>query len=212
MAKQWKQMVSPVGEAYWARLRREEEYKGKPTGRFSISLKLPLEATQQLLKELEAEYDVLKKTSSVFQGQKPAKGSTPNFGTKEDSNGDIVFKFSTKSTFESKKTGETFKKTIPIFSASGKALELANEIGNGSRVRVSFSVAPKFKDSKTYGLQLFLDAVKVIQLVEYKAGGLQEEAFGFEPEDGYEPDQESGFCEEDSVDETEDGGAEETDF
>lgn len=207
-----KQIVSPVGKAYWVRLRREEEYQGKPTGRFSLTVKFSLEDTQALLKELEAEYEILKKTSSVFQGVKPAKNSAPTFGTKEDQNGDIVFKFGTKSTYTSKKTGETFNKTIPIFSASGKPLELASEIGNESSVRVSFSVAPKYTDSKNYGVALWLDAVKVINLVEYRAGGIQEQAFGFAAEEGYEPDQEAKFDPGSQMEADESQGDESGDF
>ena len=186
MAKsKWKQVVSPKGLAFWAKLKTQEEYKGKPTGKYSMIVKFSKEDTDRLLAVIEAEYQELKKTADCFKGVKPAKGSIPNFGTREGKDGDIEFKFTTKAEVTTK-TGEVLKKTVPVFDAKGKHIDV--NIGNGSTVRVSFSIAPKYIDSCKYGVSLYLDAVKVLDLVEFGTSGQNEQAFGFEEEEGYAAD------------------------
>lgn len=198
-AKKFKQVVSPKGKAFWARLRVEEEYKGKPTGKYSIIVQFSQEDTNKLLKIIEAEYNSLKKTAECFKGARPARGSAPNLGTKEDKEGNTVFKFTTKSTIENKKTGETLKKVVPVFDAKGRPIDV--NIGNESVVRIAFSIAPKCVDSKNYGTSLWLDAVKVIDLVEY--GGNQDAAaFGFEEEEGFSAE-ETSFDDEEEAEESE---------
>lgn len=121
--------VTPKGAAYWAHVRTEETYQGKPTGKFSISVMFDKDTTDAMLKKLEAIYAELKKYAPCFKGNKPAKGSKPNFGTKTNAEGDILFKFTTQTVGKNQKTGETWEKVIPVFDKAGKHLEV--NIGNG---------------------------------------------------------------------------------
>jgi hypothetical protein len=189
--------TTPIGIASWANIRREEEYQGKPTGYKSITVKFPLEVTQKLLEQLETTYNEIKKYAPCFKGAKPAKGSKPNFGTKLDKDGDIVFKFRTKSQGKNPRTGETWDKTINVFDSAGKPVLV--EIGNGSSVQVAYEIGPKFVDGTKYGLNLYLSAVMVKNLVQYQPGQVSAESFGFDIEDapeGSEFDSE-GFDSED---------------
>ncbi|GBG55181.1 hypothetical protein SPFL3102_03557 [Sporomusaceae bacterium FL31] len=181
--------VTPSGEVFWAHLRSEELYNGQPTGRKSIMLKLPLEQTEELLKKHEAIYNELKKYSPCFKGVKPAKGSKPNFGTKTNADGDTLFKFSTKAIGENKKTGEKWEKVIPVFDGAGKHIEV--NLGNGSTAHVSYEIGPKFVSGTNYGLNLYLLAVKVKNLVQYAPGAVSAESFGFD----VDPEAETEFDE-----------------
>jgi hypothetical protein len=151
-------------------------------------MKFPLEVTQEILKQLEGVYNEIKKYAPCFKGAKPAKGSKPNFGTKLDQDGDIVFKFSTRAEGKNPKTGETWKKTIPVFDVNGKHLEV--NIGNGSTGKVSYEIGPKFVDGTKYGLNLYLIAAQVLNLVEYTPGTVSAEAFGFDVAEGGFPGEE----------------------
>ena len=199
------QIISEAGEALWAHLREPETYKGVSTGNYTLTVKFPHDVTNKLLAEIEAEYNSLKKTAECFKGAKPAKGSVPSFGTKELADGEIAFKFKTKSVIVSKATKEEFKRTVPVFDAKLKPLMVP--IGNGSLVRVKFSIGPKFISGTNYGVTLYLDSVQVLRLVEYGANAGSDAAKGFAVEDGYEAPEE-GF---DNNEQTEQGD-EEGDF
>ena len=127
----------------------------------------------KLEEELEAA-----KNASEFKGK---KWTNARLGSREDKNGDIVFKFKTKTSYTSK-TGEVKQRTIPIFDAKGNPIK--GDIGHGSVCRVRFTVSPYHKSAVNCGLTLYLDAV---QCIEYKEpGGFNASAFGFDKEEGYD--------------------------
>jgi hypothetical protein len=208
MAKaRYKQIITPVGELSWCKIKVQEEWKGKPTGKYSVTVKFSQEDHQKLLDECEVEYKKLLKESDVFKGFKPARNTNPSFGDKELPNGDIVFKFTTKAEFENKKTGEVTKRIVPVFDAVGRKIDV--NIGNGTKGKVAISIVPKNQDAKNYGTNLWMDALQIIELVEYGANQEDANAFGFGVEDGYVADQEStvfdGDVEEEETDEAEEG-------
>jgi len=186
LAKQkFKQITTPAGIILWAHTKKEEEWKGVPTGKFSCQIKFRTpEETAAFQSMLEQEFEHLRKEMpEYFKDLKPKRGSLPTFGEKEDQNGDISFKATTKSTYKSNKTGEVFNKVVPVFDVKGKPLDAV--IGNGSIGKLAISLAPKFKDNSCYGINLWLDAIQVMDLQEYSAGGAQEaNAFGFGQEEG----------------------------
>lgn len=206
MAKQKKiKLVTPAGEALYPYLDRSEEYKGKPTGKFSITHKMTEENTNKLITKLEAVLEKVKE-SSEFKGKKWSK--TPKMGTKETKDGDIVFKFKTNCEIETK-DGKV-KRTVPIFDAKGKPMKDV-KLGNGSTVKIAFSAVPYHEDKDDNGFRVYLEAIQVLELVEY--GGGNAASFGFDDEDGYEfeeDDDEDRFP--DDEDAPDDGDDEDGDF
>lgn len=193
MAKQnkWPRMTRQF-EVLWPHLDKEEEYQGKPSGRFSVCGKLPLEATNAFLAELEAVYESFKK-QGYFKEFSPKRGSSPSFGDREDKNGEISFKFTTNSKWPS---GDP--KTVPVFDAKGKPY--TGPIGNGSVAQICFSITPKTISTTNYGCSLRLEAIQIIELKQYNPGTADMGAYGFEATEGFEsveapePDaQEFGF-------------------
>lgn len=185
--------TTPKGTASWAKLTVQEEWQGKPTGKYSIRVDFSKEDTDEILERCEAEYERLKK-AGVFKDFKPGRNTVPNFGEKEDANGNIYFKFTTKAEFKNSKTNEVMPRTVPVFDASLRPLK--SLIGNGSQVKVRILMVPKMQDSKNYGLALWMDAVQVIDLVEYGSGASTPQDYGFDVENDYEGHEEeegSGF-------------------
>ncbi|SHJ81927.1 DUF2815 family protein [Propionispora hippei] len=178
MAKaNFKRVTSPRGEALYPYLKAPEVYEGEEVG-YTIQVKFSKEDTDKVLAILEEELESAK-NSSEFKGKRWSK--EPRMGFREDQNGDIVFKFKTKATIKTK-AGDIVKRTVPVFDAKGKPVDVT--IGNGSVVRVAFQIVPYWKSSTNNGLSLYLDAVQVIELVEYKGGG-NASSFGFGEEDGF---------------------------
>jgi len=74
------------------------------------------------------------------------------------------------------------KYAVNVFDALKNKIEFdSNKIGNGSKVRVSFSMQ-KYTQREG-GLALYLNAVQVVNLVEYSGGSAED--FGFDEVDGY---------------------------
>lgn len=194
MAKvNFKRVTSPRGEALYPYLKSPEVYEGQEVG-YTIQVKFSKEDTDKLIALLEEELESVK-NSSEFKGKRWSR--EPHMGFREDKNGDIVFKFKTKATITTK-SGETIKRTVPVFDSKGKPIDVT--IGNGSVVRVAFQIVPYWKSSTNNGLSLYLDAVQVIELVEYN-GGASADAFGFEVEEGgYVGDSDNASPDEDGVD------------
>ena len=179
MAKtNYKRITSPRGEALYPHLKTPEVYDGQTVG-YTIQAKFSKEATDKLIEQIENELEAAKK-SDIFIGKRWYK--EPHLGFREDKNGDIVFKFKTKHEITTK-AGDVIKRTVPVFDAKGKPIDVS--LGNGSVVRIAFQVVPYHKSSTNNGVTLYLDAIQVIELVEYNGSSQDASGFGFEEEEGY---------------------------
>ncbi len=195
-------IVTPMGTALYPYLRTTERFNGTDTGKYSIQIKLSEKDTAELMERLDKEWEAAKQ-SPDFAGKSFRKGTVPNLGYRADKAGDAVFKAKTNATIRTK-TGEVLHKTVPIFDAKGKPIK--GDIGYGSTVRLSITLAPYATSSTNYGLALYLNGVQVIKMVEKGSFGASAESFGFHEEEGYTAE------EEDSVDEVPFDTNEEEDF
>lgn len=194
MAKtEYTKIVTKAGEAFYAHLREPEVYEGKELG-YSIQLKLSKEDTDELMAKLEAELEKAKSEMKLKAGRKWSK--EPFMGFKTDKDGDTVFKFKASTTIHTR-AGEELPRTIAVFDAAGKPIK-GDNIGNGSIVKVAATIIPFHVSNAVNGLSLRLNAVQVLNLVEYGQGG-SAKSYGFGEEEGY-------VCEENvvSTDEAED--------
>lgn len=172
--------VTPKGSALFAHVFSPEIYEGKEVG-YSIQMKLNKEDTDALIAKIDEELDRAKHEMKLKPGQKWS--SEPFLSYREDKDGDIVFKFKTNSEVRFK-TGETKKRVVPVYDAHNNIIKDVN-IGNGSTVRVAYTIIPYFVSKMINGIKLRLDAVQVIDLVEF--GERSATSFGFsEEENGYD--------------------------
>lgn len=195
------QIVTAKGEAYYPCLKTTEKFEGKDTGKYSCQIKLSDKDTKELLARLEDEWEKAKE-SPEMAGKNFKRGTTPTMGYREDKNGEIIFKAKTNAEAKSK-TGEVFKKTVPVLDTKGRQIKA--DVGHGSIIKMSMSVAPFYMNSTNYGLSLYLNGVMVYDLKE-KSFGQDAASLGFATD-------EEGYVEEETDDievpfASEDDGAE----
>lgn len=174
-------IVTPKGTAMYPCLRSTETFNGTDTGKYTVQIKLSEEDTKELVERLEKEWEAASQ-SPEFKDKKFKKGTVPNLGYREDKEGDIIFKAKTNATFKSK-TGEVFQKTVPIFDAKGKPIK--GDIGHGSIIKVSMSLAPYAVSATNYGIALYLNGVQVITMKHRWEYGADASSLGFGEEEGY---------------------------
>lgn len=135
-----------------------------------------------------------------IKGLKPAERKTcyyvdPVSAVKDEEGketGQVAVHFKSNAQFKDKKTGEIVPITMKVYDAGGKTpMKNIPNIGNGSVLKVAFNASAyqmagedrrtkeKFTDC---GISLWLNAVQIIELVEYGGGA------GFGEEEGYKAD------------------------
>lgn len=174
------------GKAYWAHVHSPETYEGKPLG-YSIMVKIDDDKLEALKNKLENIFNEAEPTMA----KKPNRKKPMNLAIKEDTKAGECIKAKTQHYYKNRETGEITPKTLPIFKKNGEPLEQGVQIGNGSEVVINVTPSPYIVNSNTYGVQLRLNAVQVLDLVEY--GTRSAEAFGFDvADDDNEDDTEAG--------------------
>lgn len=180
-------IVTPAGVAVYPHIRTTEVYEGNDTGKYTCGIILSKEDTDKLISKIETEWEMAKKE---LQDKRFGRNTAPSLGFHEDKNGDIVFKAKSNAVIKTK-TGDVFEKSIPVYDKYGKLIDKDIEVGNGSTIQLSIQLRPFYGSSTIYGIQLLLQAVRVINLVPYSANGTKNASdFGFECEKGNEAEEE----------------------
>lgn len=174
MAEKKQRMTTPVGEARWAHINApkapfKDEHgneKGFPKYMIDVVFSPSDPAWNAWAKELSAKIKALpeikdKKTDTVTPKQNPLK---KEFDSQDQPTGKYYCTF---------KTSDKFKPAV--FDSWGKPMENVN-IGNGSKVRVSYVESPYTPFGG--GIAMYLNAVQVISLVEFQKQSAS--AYGFE--------------------------------
>lgn len=168
--------TTPIGEAYYAHLISPEEYLGKSTNKLTLMLKLSPKDTEALKKKIDAEWQ---KFVESEEGQKHKYKYDFANGFKEYKDAEF-FKF--KMTHIIKTQRGEWERTVPMFDAACKELKEPVELGNGSKVRVAYELAPYYISDKNYGISLRLVGVQVLKLESVEETA---DSMGFHEEDGY---------------------------
>ena len=179
--KKFVQIVTPKGEAFFPNLKTTEKYEGVDTGKYTCQIKLSDKDTSALIARLEEEWDKAKE-SPELAGKNFKRGTEPVLGYRETKNGEILFKAKTNAEGKSK-AGERFVKTVPVLDTRGHQIKA--DVGQGSIIKLSMTVAPYYMTSTNYGLSLYLNGVMVYDLKE-KSFGQDAASLGFSTdEEGY---------------------------
>lgn len=167
MAEKKQRFVTPVGFAKWAWLTKPKQFmddKGKPQGEPKYQIEVYFDPTNPDWKTWALDQQKILATV-------PAQGNTPKqplFKKELDVNDQPTGRF-----FVTFKTNEKFKPGI--FDRYGQKMDDSVMIGNESKVRINYS--PNTYTAFGGGVNLYLNAVQVVELVEYKAHTA--DAFGF---------------------------------
>lgn len=180
-----KKGITGIGEIYFAHVLKPEEFQGKSTNKFSLMLKLAEKDKQRLLAEIDAEWN---KFAESEEGCRHKYKYEYANGLKEYKD-DEFFKFKMTYILHCR-SGRDWERHVPIFDAS--CHEISSEvtgIGNGSKGKVAYELAPFYINDKNYGVALRMTGIQILDLVE--EGGTSASALGF--------DQEEGFVKEDKI-------------
>jgi len=177
MSEKIKRLLTPVGFAKWAHVHTPkapfQEKDGKPKGepKYMIDVCFSADdpewktwavALKSAIMALPEQVD--KHTGSPIPKQMPIKREL-DIDDKPTGRYYVTFK-----------TGEKFKP--PVFDRFGIAIPESILIGNESKVRVAYS--PAEYQAFGGGIALYLNAVQVIELVEYRTNTA--DAYGFDVE------------------------------
>lgn len=178
MSEKKQRFVTPVGEAKWAWLTKPKVYKdetGREQGTPKYQIEVYFEATNpewvDWCKKLRAAIEAVPATIDRATGKPMPKQMPIKWELDENDQ-------KTNRLFVAFKTSDKFKPGI--FDKYGKAVADGVLIGNGSKVRVNYS--PNEYTAFGGGVNLYLNAVQVLELVEYKSQSAEAFGFNVEPE------------------------------
>lgn len=180
--KKVKALVTPTGNALWAKVTEPQANKFNPTPMFSMSVIFKPEEVEEFKASMQGLLDAFYDTT--FAELKPQKQKSlvkaDLFREAEDKDGNLTGELELR-TKQFAKNFDGEEQIMPIVDSSGKDItEGCPLVGNGSRVRAK--VFPKLyhmASTNTVGISFRLNAVQIIELVEYgNASG------GFEAVDG----------------------------
>lgn len=179
--------ITPEGLAQYAFLSKPETFNGEEVG-YSITLRMNDEDTKEFVAMLNGILDKAKENGKKWRKE-------PYMGMHTDADGHVVFKFKAKATVTTR-GGETIKRTIPVVDAHCNPMKVTS-LGNGTVVRIAYSLSPYWVSSNVNGIGLYLNAVQVVKYVPYTP----KKSFGFTVvEGGYDSSAEDEQAEEEFVD------------
>lgn len=207
--------VSPIGTARYAYITKPDEFQG--TESFKVSLVLnPNDAgveefIQKLTEASDAAYaagiEELKAKAEEATGKAKAKAKAavesvevhypfePDYDEDGDETGNIVVKVKSSAGGVDRKTGQPWKRKIPIFDAKGKNItKTCPPIYGGSRIAVEVELNPFcMPATDKAGISLRFKAVQLVA-TSGGGGGSSFESTGFGVvEGGFEGDDASDF-------------------
>lgn len=186
--------VTPIGEALWPKL-YEPDTKFDPDGVYSVKLRIDKEDAYPLIEAFDAivheRFEAEQEAAKNARERNKIKMADPCYTFEEDEDGNetgyVLMNFKSKASGVSKKTGKPWKRTIPVFDSKRSPIDLSSiTIGNGSKIKVAYTASPFYTASIGVGISLRLEAVQVIELVEY--GVRSADGYGFSEEDGFDAD------------------------
>lgn len=194
MAEKKKKLVkltTPVGIAVWPKLNKPDTKFAKvgEKGRYGLTLRLRHgdAAHDPFIASIKAQYDEAVATLTAANPPKPGKQpkiAEPPYAEVFDEagvpTGEIDFRFGMQA-WVKPKDKEGWDQEPALFNAMGQDLgkcAKAPRIGSGSTVVVNFSPNPFYTDGFGAGLSLRLNAVQILELVEFGKGSAKQ--FGFE--------------------------------
>ena len=157
------QFTTPIGEAMWAHLNKPRAFheNGRDQGPPKFSIEVYFDPADPAWKEFTAK----------LKGA--ANGKALPFKWEKDENDQ-----KTGRVYASYKTGEKFRPSM--FDKYGKKMEENILLGNGTKVRVNFGLNEY--SGFGGGFNFYLNAVQVVDLIEYQSRDAKGYGFDVEPE------------------------------
>lgn len=188
MAKKKQNPVTPVAPCLYPFLKKPDT-RWKKEGEYKVSLVFDQddEFIAKVEKKAKKEFALKKKSmkpadAKIVEFVSPVKQEVD---ADDKETGNVILGFKSFAQFTDKKTDETVKINMKVFDAQGKKIENIPNIGNGSKLAIAFnatgSVIKDRKGNIDFYLSLWMNAVQLVELVEYNPDG---SSYGFGKEEG----------------------------
>lgn len=194
-------ITTPAGTAKYPRLNTPST-KFNPEGVYEIQV--VLDESEKSVSEFRAKLEKLEADAhaagkkELKPGKKLKLADSVIKPVLDDEGNEVDGKFEVKAKMKAsgirKKDNSPWTMKPAIFDAKGKPAAL--KVGGGSTVKVALEASPYNSPTLGCGISLRLQAVQVIDLVEF-SGGQDAGAYGFGEEDGYEAPAEEAFPQND---------------
>jgi len=184
MAKKKKNHVTPVAPCMWPFLNKPDTRFDK-NGKYRVSLVFDQDA-EFVGKVVSAAKKAMKKKLKAMK-PKDAKEVTlyapvqTEVDDDEKETGNVLVPFQTNAYFDD--DGQIKPWKLRVFDAQGQLIEKLPNIGNGSKLAISFGIGNRVV-KKDFFYTLYINAIQLIELVEFNADG---STYGFgKTEGGFE--------------------------
>jgi len=217
MAKEKKKSpITPARPCIYAFL-KQPDTRWKKTGEYKVSL--VFDQDDEFIAKVEAkakkEFKLAKENmkpdlAKLAEYNSPVK---PELDTEKNETGNVILAFKSNAQYQDKKTEEIVQVVMKVFDAQGNRIKNLPNIGNGSKLAISFNPVSSVivSEHKKLGtevncyLSLWMNAVQLLELVEFNPDGT---SYGFGKEEGgydagdQEEDGENSFTSPDSTSDT----------
>ena len=184
-----KPTVTPQATLFgWVNILKPDT-KYNAAGDFKIKVRIPKD-TKGLSAQLEKIEEAREKAKAAWLKEPKNKGKRikeADLPFYEDDEGNIVMSFKSVASWTDAKSGETRYRQIPVFGGQGRIDPKAvPQFGEGSIVRVAYTISGFANAAVGAGASLRIDSVKLIEVKQFSGGGAANH-FG-DDEEGYVPD------------------------
>ncbi len=187
-------LVTPKAKCIWPKLKEPQlNFKGDKY-EYSVALLFPpdeikalpfKETLDSMVRESVEQARTMIKNPLSREKVHPVAWFRPQVNKQYEKTGLMEMRFKTAADIEDKGTGEKKRIKIPIYDTSKRLIESVPDIANDSVLKVAFNPMPYYVESSgEAGIVLYLNAVQLIELIEYK--GMREDGgfYGFNEEEG----------------------------
>jgi hypothetical protein len=178
--KQYESLVTEKGSALFSKINNcIDQYEGKDLG-YVINVYFSDSVTKALIADVTSRLEAAQ-ASEEFTNEKTGKPKkwldNPFVPYATDDDGKVFFKFKTSHLKRDSEGNET-RKYVPVFDSKNKPIANDVTIGNGSIVKIAYSPSVYHMNANVNGLKFFINAVQVVELVEF-GGGSDGNSYGF---------------------------------
>jgi hypothetical protein len=192
--KKRERFVTPAGRLKYPRIIGvPDEYKGKKT--WNTKFIVDAHAAQAIILSVQKYMPAAQELLDEKLAAEKAKNKRKDYGINDEpwlELEDGTYEFNFKMNYEVKDTKSATGTRIQrpaVFDAGLQPVPETTRIGGGTTAKIAYTLSPYFVDAtKKAGVTLYLEAVQIIQLVEF--GQRDASSFGFGEEDGFRAEDE----------------------
>lgn len=183
-----KRITTPLGTASYPSLNPDNpDTRFNELGEYKVKLSVPAEDAKDFIKEVKAFHAEAKEFFKKENKKQKLKVCdlpiTAELDDEGEPTGNVLLNCKLKAK-GLKKDGSTYTNKLVLFGSDLKPFKPEGLISGGTTMKVALNLFPWYTPMLGCGVSFKIDAVQIIDLVEYSGKPTTPEGFGFEAEDG----------------------------